>query len=62
MERIKYNTLANDQLKAKLYEIAPENKIKFFKKPVMSTSLTKFLDWPDTVQIISSKKMGLVSV
>ena len=24
----------------------------------MSTSLTKFLDWPDTMQIISTKKDG----
>jgi hypothetical protein len=26
-ERIKYNALANDELKEMLYEIAPENKI-----------------------------------
>jgi hypothetical protein len=44
MEPIKYNALANDELKAVLYEIALDNKIKFLKKPVMSTSLTKLLD------------------
>ena len=25
----------------------------------MSTSYMKFLDWPDTMQIISSKKIGV---
>jgi twitching motility protein PilT len=32
MERIKYKALDNDELKAMLYEIAPENKIKVFEK------------------------------
>jgi len=27
IERLKYNALANDELKEMLYEIAPENKI-----------------------------------
>ena len=31
-------------------------KYNFLKKPVMSTSHMKFLDWPETMQIISSKK------
>ena len=30
MERVKYKALENDELKAMLYEIAPENKIKVF--------------------------------
>lgn len=34
-------------------------KYNFLKKPVMSTSHMKFLDWPDTMQIISSKKIGV---
>ena len=32
MERIKYKALDNDELKAMLYEIAPENKIEVFEK------------------------------
>lgn len=32
MERIKYNVLENDELKAMLYEIAPEAKIKQFEE------------------------------
>ena len=32
MERIKYKTLDNDELKAMLYEIAPANKIKQFEE------------------------------
>jgi twitching motility protein PilT len=32
MERIKYKLLENDELKAMLYEIAPENKIKVFEE------------------------------
>jgi twitching motility protein PilT len=32
MERIKYKTLDNDELKAMLYEIAPANKIKLFEE------------------------------
>ena len=32
MERIKYKALDNDELKAMLYEIAPENKIKVFEE------------------------------
>ena len=32
MERIKYNVLDNDELKAMLYEIAPANKIKQFEE------------------------------
>ena len=32
MERIKYKALGNDELKAMLYEIAPENKIKVFEE------------------------------
>ena len=32
MERVKYKTLENDELKAMLYEIAPENKIKVFEE------------------------------
>jgi twitching motility protein PilT len=32
MERIKYKALENDELKAMLYEIAPENKIKVFEE------------------------------
>ena len=32
MERIKYKALNNDELKAMLYEIAPENKIKIFEE------------------------------
>jgi twitching motility protein PilT len=32
MERIKYKILENDELKAMLYEIAPENKIKQFEE------------------------------
>jgi twitching motility protein PilT len=32
MERIKYKALDNDELKAMLYEIAPENKIKIFEE------------------------------
>ena len=32
IERIKYNTLDNDELKAMLYEIAPEHKIKQFEE------------------------------
>ena len=32
MERIKYKVLENDELKAMLYEIAPENKIKVFEE------------------------------
>ncbi len=32
MERVKYKALANDELKAMLYEIAPENKIKVFEE------------------------------
>jgi len=31
-ERIKYNALANDELKEMLYEIALENKIYFFEE------------------------------
>ena len=31
-------------------------KYNFLKKLVMSTSNKKFLDWPETMQIISSKK------
>jgi twitching motility protein PilT len=32
MERIKYNPLTNDELKAMLYEIAPEEKVKLFEE------------------------------
>jgi len=32
MERIKYKALDNDELKAMLYEIAPENKIKVYEE------------------------------
>jgi twitching motility protein PilT len=32
MERVKYKPLENDELKAMLYEIAPENKIKVFEE------------------------------
>ncbi|GMT41594.1 MAG: twitching motility protein PilT [bacterium] len=32
MERIKYKTLSNDELKAMLYEIAPEEKVKEFEE------------------------------
>ncbi len=32
MERIRYKVLENDELKAMLYEIAPENKIKIFEE------------------------------
>mgnify|MGYP000901909490 CR=1 FL=1 len=32
IERIKYNVLENDELKAMLYEIAPEHKIKQFEE------------------------------
>jgi twitching motility protein PilT len=32
MERVKYNVLDNDELKAMLYEIAPEHKIKQFEE------------------------------
>ncbi|MBC8284012.1 MAG: type IV pilus twitching motility protein PilT [Nitrospinae bacterium] len=32
MERVKYKPLDNDELKAMLYEIAPENKIKVFEE------------------------------
>jgi len=32
MERVKYKALENDELKAMLYEIAPENKIKIFEE------------------------------
>ena len=32
IERIKYNTLENDDLKAMLYEIAPEDKVKLFEE------------------------------
>ncbi|MFH1625243.1 MAG: type IV pilus twitching motility protein PilT, partial [Pseudomonadota bacterium] len=32
MERIKYKTLQNDELKAMIYEIAPEEKIKIFEE------------------------------
>ena len=32
MERVKYKTLENDELKVMLYEIAPENKIKVFEE------------------------------
>ena len=32
MERVKYKALKNDELKAMLYEIAPENKIKVFEE------------------------------
>lgn len=32
MERVKYKVLENDELKAMLYEITPENKIKIFEE------------------------------
>ena len=32
MERVKYKTLDNDELKAMLYEIAPEHKVKEFEE------------------------------
>ncbi|KMP11696.1 twitching motility protein [Candidatus Nitromaritima sp. SCGC AAA799-A02] len=32
MERVKYKVMENDELKAMLYEIAPENKIKVFEE------------------------------
>jgi len=32
MERVKYNVLDNDELRAMLYEIAPEHKIKQFEE------------------------------
>ena len=32
LERVKYNVLENDELKAMLYEIAPETKIKQFEE------------------------------
>jgi twitching motility protein PilT len=32
MERVKYKTLENDELKSILYEICPENKIKVFEE------------------------------
>jgi len=32
IERIKYNVLENDELKAMLYEIAPEHKVKQFEE------------------------------
>ncbi len=32
MERVKYKTIENDELKSLLYEIAPENKIKIFEE------------------------------
>ena len=32
MERVKYKTLENDDLKAMLYEIAPEDKVKVFEE------------------------------
>ncbi|HUH65355.1 MAG TPA: type IV pilus twitching motility protein PilT [Syntrophales bacterium] len=32
MERVKYNVLNNDELKAMLYEIAPEHKVKQFEE------------------------------
>ncbi len=32
LERVKYKTLENDELKAMLYEIAPEDKVKIFEE------------------------------
>jgi twitching motility protein PilT len=32
LERVKYNTLDNDELKAMLYEITPEHKVKQFEE------------------------------
>ncbi len=32
MERVKYKTIENDELKSLLYEIAPENKLKIFEE------------------------------
>jgi twitching motility protein PilT len=32
LERIKYNVLSNEELRAMIYEIAPENKIKHFEE------------------------------
>ena len=32
MERIKYKVMENDELKAMLYEIAPEHKVKEFEE------------------------------
>ena len=32
MERVQYNVLENDELKAMLYEIAPEDKVKLFEE------------------------------
>ena len=32
MERVKYKVLENDELKAMLYEIAPEDKVKVFEE------------------------------
>lgn len=32
MERVQYNALENDELKAMLYEIAPEDKVKLFEE------------------------------
>ena len=32
MERVKYKVMENDELKAILYEICPENKIKVFEE------------------------------
>ncbi len=32
LERVKYKVLESDELKAMLYEIAPENKVKVFEE------------------------------
>ena len=49
MERIKFDVLTNDGLKAMIYEITPEQKIKQFEETGDIDFPTRFRDWPVTV-------------
>jgi len=63
LHRVKYQVLDNDELKAMLYEIAPEDKIKLFEETgdvEMSILAMNFLVLLDTVSISLCKNMELV--
>lgn len=55
MERVKFKVLENDELKAMLYEIAPEDKIKVLKNVVTSILPMRYPVLPVIAQTISCR-------
>ncbi len=53
--RVDFPPLANDDLKAMVYEIAPEGKIKIFEETLDVDFGYEVPDWRVTAQISSSK-------